>query len=334
MPGPEGQTGLGAKPERVCPIAFGRFACQGYPARSVAALEPGQCSRASYPRRMRDSLLSLPDGRSLAYTELGATDGPAVMYFHGAPTSRLDLATYDAEFVRRGLRVISPDRPGYGGSTPQPGRRLESWPTDMARLADHLLVETFACIGYSSGGPYALACAALLPDRVITAGVVAGVTDMGWEPAWVGFDKPEAELMAIGDETEAAAWCEAKYGAHGERFLDGEPDLPPADMAALADGSTSAGMFESVGESFRQGVIGYAQDVTVQGRPWTFDLAAAKAHVTVVHGDADTVVPTAHARHTVEVLPNASLVLLPEEWHFSIYRKIPDVIADLLSAAG
>jgi pimeloyl-ACP methyl ester carboxylesterase len=283
---------------------------------------------------MRDSLLSLPDGRSVAYTEFGAPDGLPVMYFHGAPTSRLDLAVYDAEFVGRGLRVISPDRPGYGGSTPQPGRGLEMWPTDLAQLADHLLVDTFACVGYSSGGPYAVACAALLPDRVSAAGVVAGVTDMGWEPAWDGFDKAEGELMAIGDEAAAAAWCEARYGVRGERFFDGEADLAPADTAALADEAISAGMFASVSESFRQGVTGYAQDVTVQGRPWKFDVSAVRAPVTLIHGDADTVVPVVHARHTAQMIATASLVLLPGEGHFSIYRRIPEVIAALVAPAG
>jgi pimeloyl-ACP methyl ester carboxylesterase len=158
----------------------------------------------------RDHSLRLPDGRTLAYTDLGTPNGPTIMYFHGAPSSRLDLALLglDVTFHELEVRVVSPDRPGYGGSSPRPGRRREDWPTDVAALADHLGVTRFAVMGASSGGAYAVACAALLPERVTSAGVIAGVTDMGWPPAWEGLDDNEAALMRIGDEAGAVAWCE------------------------------------------------------------------------------------------------------------------------------
>lgn len=83
------------------------------------------------------------------------------------------------------MRVVSPDRPGYGRSSPQPGRGFDDWPGDVAALAYHLGIERFAVMGASSGGPYVVACAALLPDRIADAAVVAGVTDMGW-PGYEG----------------------------------------------------------------------------------------------------------------------------------------------------
>jgi pimeloyl-ACP methyl ester carboxylesterase len=115
------------------------------------------------------------------------------------------------------VRVVSTDRPGYGGSSPQAGRGLADWPAHVAALADHLGVERFAVLGASSGGPYAVACAALLPDRVASAGVVCGVTDFGWTGAWDGYPEAESELMRIGDEAEAVAWCQARYGHDGSR---------------------------------------------------------------------------------------------------------------------
>lgn len=278
--------------------------------------------------------MNVPDGRTVAYTDLGAPDGPAVVYFHGAPTSRLDLVPYEAAFTDLGVRVISPDRPGYGGSTPRPGRRLDEWPDDIAALTSQLGIDRFGVIGYSSGGPYAAACAALLPDRVVAAGIVAGVTDMGWEPAWDGYDEAESEVMRLGDEAAAVAWCESRFGADGGRFLEGDSEWAPADLAVLEDGATAAAAFAAIGEAFRQGVGGYAQDVTVQGSPWTFDPGAVVVPVRVLHGEADTIVPVAHGRHTAEVVARASLVTWPEHGHLSIATEVPRLAADLVSASA
>jgi pimeloyl-ACP methyl ester carboxylesterase len=280
---------------------------------------------------VRDSLVTLTDGRAVAYTDIGAPDGAAVMYFHGAPTSRLDLVAYRDEFAGRGIRVISPDRPGYGGSSPHPGRTLEAWPDDVAELSDRLGVGSFTVIGYSSGGPYAVACAALLHERVVAAGVVAGVTDRGWAPAWDGYDETESELMRLADEDAAVAWCEARFGADGSRFLEGDTTWAPADLALLADEARAADMLATLRESFRQGVVGYAHDVTVQGRPWAFDPGAVVVPVRVFHGEADTLVPLAHSRHTAEVIAGADLVTWPEAGHLSIVTELPRLAAELVS---
>jgi pimeloyl-ACP methyl ester carboxylesterase len=158
------------------------------------------------------------------------------MYFHGAPSSRLDLTLFEDAFAARDVRVVSADRPGYGGSSPQPGRRREDWPADVAALADHLGIERFAVLGLSSGGPYAVVCAALLPDRVVAAGLVRGETDVGWPGAWDGYPENEGTLMRIGDEAEATAWCEQLYGPDGSSFMEGGlGELALADQAALAD---------------------------------------------------------------------------------------------------
>ena len=276
-----------------------------------------------------DTTMTLPDGRSLAYTDCGAPDGPLVVYFHGAPTSRLDLIGFEESFSTFGVRVISPDRPGYGRSSPRPGRGFNDWPRDVAALADHLGVERFAVMGASSGGPYVVACAALLPDRIAGAGVVAGVTDMGWPGAWEGYEIREATLMRLGDEAAAVRWCEEQYGSDGSRFLETGSEMAPADMAFLGDQAIAAGFITSIGEAFHQGVGGFAQDITVQGRPWPFDPSAITAPVRVLHGQADTLVPIAHGRHTADVIPGASLEAFPDHGHLSIFAEIPQLSADL-----
>lgn len=194
---------------------------------------------------------------------------------------------------------------------------------------DHLGVERFAVIGASSGGPYVVACAALLPERIVGAGVVAGVTDMGWPGAWEGYEVREATLMRIGDETAAARWCEEHFGPDGSKFLETGGEMAPADWAFLEDEAIATGFSTTIREAFYQGVGGFAQDVTVQGRPWPFDPSAITAPTRVLHGQADTMVPIAHGRHTADVIPGASLVPFPHHGHLSIFTEIPQLSADL-----
>ena len=265
--------------------------------------------------RMLDASVVLPDGRSLAYTDCGPNDGPLVFYFHGAPMSRLDLVGQETTFDVLGVRVVSPDRPGYGGSTPQPQRMMEDWPADVAALADHLDTERFAVLGMSSGGPYAVACAALLPGRVVSAAVVAGVTDMSWHAAWQGFTNDEATIMKLGSEEAAVRWCEEHFGRDGSGFLE--------------DRAEASGLLATFSEAFRQGVGGYAQDVMVQAKPWAFPFAAITVPVRVLHGDADMIVPIAHGQHTAALIPGATLETFPEHGHLSIMDEIPQLAADL-----
>lgn len=230
------------------------------------------------------------------------------------------------------VRVVSTDRPGFGGTTPQPGRAVVDWPTQVAALADHLGVERFAVLGASAGAPYAVACAALLRDRVVSAGVVCGVTDFGWPGAWEGYPPDEVELMRSGTEAVATAWCEERFGADGSRFTEaGFGALVPADEALLADPHLAGGLATTISEAFRQGVSGYAQDVLLQGRAWPFDPAAIVAPVWVLHGEADTFVPVAHAHHTADVVPGARLVTRPGHGHISILAEIPRLAADLVA---
>lgn len=277
--------------------------------------------------------MALPDGRTLAYTDIGVLDGPVAFYFHGAPGSRLELAALDGAFAAAGLRVITADRPGYGGSTPLPGRTTADWADDVAALADHLGVERFVVIGLSSGGPYAMACASLLGDRVTGAVVAAGNTDMTWPPASDGYLQSELDIMAMDDEEAAVAWCTERYGSDGSGFFDGEGelDLGDVDNAWLADEVNLGSLMTTMGEAFRQGVVGYAHDITVQGRAWTFDPAAITAQTIVVHGADDRLVPIEHSRHTASLIPSAEQRVLPGVGHLSLLDRLPGLGAELVA---
>lgn len=276
-----------------------------------------------------DESVMLPDGRIIAFTIIGDPVGPTVCYHHGAPGGRLELLGLDAAFVAAGVRVISPDRPGYGGSTPVPGRTTDAWPEDVAALADHLGVERFAVMGLSSGGPYAVACASLLDDRVVGAVVAAGNTDMSWPPARNGYLDSELTIMALENADAAVAWCAERYGADGSKFFEGEMDLGATDNAFLADDANATALFTAMGEAFRQGVVGYAHDIWVQGRPWSFDPSAIRCPVIVAHGEDDQLVPLAHSAHTAELIPGAELRFLPGVGHLSLIDEFPALAAEL-----
>ncbi|MCU0267735.1 MAG: alpha/beta hydrolase [Acidimicrobiales bacterium] len=282
---------------------------------------------------MRDTVLATDDGRRLGFVDLGDPDGACVCYCHGAPSCRLALVPFDQDFRAQGLRVLAADRPGYGASSPRPGRTLAQWPADVVALLDAAGVERAVVVGHSSGGPYALACAALAPDRVAAVVVVAGSTDPTWTDAWDGFDPLELELMRAPDEATALARAVERCGPHGERFLEASTLDPSApDLAFLTDPVLGAALAAHLAESFRQGIGGYAQDVFVQGRPWPFDPASILARVLVVHGDADSMVPLAHSRHTAEVIPGAELVVAAGHGHLSITRELPLLLASVVKS--
>lgn len=284
---------------------------------------------------MKDSRITLSDGRSLAFSDVGDASGSTVFYFHGAPTSRLFLVHWEMEFASRGLRVVSPDRPGYGGSSPQPGRTMSDWPTDVAGLANALGIDRFIVAGQSSGGPYAVACAALLPNRVSGAVVIAGVTDMAWPEAWDGFFEAEIAVMRVPDEQSATARCEELFGADGGGLLGSSgPELPEPDMAFFSDEKRANAMLASMTEAFRQGVGGYAQDMVLQGRAWSFAPSAITTPAIVAHGELDTIIPLAHSRHTADLIPGASLRILPGHGHLTISAEIPGLCAELIQTLG
>ncbi len=281
---------------------------------------------------MKDSTVEVSDGRTLAYTDMGDAGGAPLFFFHGAPTTRFRLLDFEDQFAAHGIRVISPDRPGYGGSSPQPGRSMTDWPGDVVAIADSLGVERFIVVGHSSGGPYAVACAAVLGERVTAGLTVGGVTDMGWFGAWEGVPAQEAELMRQPTEEAATAWCVERYGEDGMGFFEASPfPLPEPDAAYFADESPDSARVRAAVEAWRQGVVGYAHDIHVQAQPWSFDPDNISVPMLILHGDGDTLLSLAHSQHTTEVIPGAELRILPGHGHFTILGELPMLAQELVS---
>jgi pimeloyl-ACP methyl ester carboxylesterase len=280
---------------------------------------------------MKDAQINVADGRTIAYTDIGETSWPCVFFFHGAPMSRLHLGYLEQRFRAERIRVISPDRPGDGNSSPQRRRSLLDWSVDVAGLADALGIDRFIVAGHSSGGPYAVACAALLSARVSASIVLAGVTDMGWPGAWQGYIESEQQLMRFADEDSAVAWCVERFGGDGHAFLSAtEFEFSEPDHALFADDRTNAALVSAIAEAFRQDVVGYAQDMIVQGRPWAFDPAGIVVPVHIVHGGLDTLVPLSHSRHTADVIHGSTLKVLPGHGHLSVVAELAGIAVGLV----
>ena len=276
--------------------------------------------------------LVLPGGRRLAYAITGDPAGRPVFYFHGWPASRLEAAVVDE--LDLPVRLIAPDRPGYGGSAPQPGRRLLDWPADVAALADHLGIGRFHVVGVSGGAPYAAACAAML-DRVDGAALISAV------PPLTGRYAPSREVMG------GALWRLRQVGRHAwagwalaavvrlavkagvldpRRALEAGLSRRDAACVTPALGLKITGSWR---EGLRHGVAGAVSDARIYAADWGFDLAAVRRPVSLWHGRQDAVVP-------VGTLPAYAAMparrhILEDEGHYSLpLTKAGDILADLV----
>ena len=275
------------------------------------------------------------DGRQLAWEESGHPDGPPVFLFHGTPGSRL---THDPYGRPLRARLITPDRPGYGESSPHPARRLVDWAGDVCTIADHLGIDRFHVVGISGGGPHALVCAALLPDRVIGAATVCAVGPLDWEGADEGMmpSNVAANEAARTDPDAVFGIGQLMAGAilaDVEAALDmSGPDQPQIDRDTIATPEVRAMMGPSLVEAMRQGGDAYAVEMIMLVQPWGFDLADIRVPVRMWHGEFDVNVPVAHAHHMASRIPTAQLTVLPEHGHMSLAIATTELLSELFPA--
>jgi pimeloyl-ACP methyl ester carboxylesterase len=256
--------------------------------------------------------LALPDGRTLRVYDTGPVRDRSelvVLWHHGTSQLGTPLVPLLPASAELGIRWVSYDRPAYGGSSELPGRTVASSAADAAEVADQLGIERFAVLGTSGGGPSALACAALLPDRVVAAGCLAGLAP--FEAA--GLDWFAG--MAADGELELRLACEGrpaleKYFEHAE--FDGDVMFTPADRAVLRD------QWSWLGTNGDDGVDGMIDDDLSYVKPWGFELAQVGAPVLLLHGEDDLIVPIAHSRWLAQQLPRAELSVHPGDGHVSI----------------
>jgi pimeloyl-ACP methyl ester carboxylesterase len=268
--------------------------------------------------------VTMPDGRHLAYEEYGDPEGTPVLSFHGGLSSRLDAAPADTAARALGVRVVSPDRPGIGRSTFQPGRRLLDWPADVVALTDALEIDRFAVMGWSCGGPYAAACAARMRDRVTAVGLLSSAVPLDLVGTTKGLSRDDRILLFLVQRAPwlASALLRISIGDATERRLYREirRSFPAVDRAALEERGSIVDAVAFVKESMRQGTAGCLQDYRIFGDPWDFELEEVTAPVHIWEGAEDNTGPPEYRELLLRHLPQAQLCLVPGEGHLSLLQ--------------
>lgn len=269
--------------------------------------------------------LTLRDGRRLVVHDSADSTDPGrltLLWHHGSPQTGSILEPLLAAAGPRDIRLLGYGRPSYGGSSPSVGRDVASAADDVRQLIDALGIEHLAVMGASGGGPHALACAALLPDRVSGAVTLAGIA-----PPSDAFDWYDGMAAPGGLRAAASGWAARATFAETDEF--DESSFVAPDWAALqgdwADLGRDAGRAEAAGPD---GLID--DDVAFAG-PWGFDVTSITRPVLVVQGGQDRVVPASHGRWLAAAIPGAELWFRPDDGHVSILREVPQALDWLLA---
>jgi pimeloyl-ACP methyl ester carboxylesterase len=278
----------------------------------------------------RDVEVRAPDGRRLFAEVSGAGDGPVVLFHHGTPGSRRCFEGQLRESAERGLRHVCYSRPGYEGSDRQPGRSFADCAADTAAVADALGVEAFHVIGYSGGGPHALACAALLPARVLSTTSFGGVAPhdaegLDWM-AGAGEENLEEFAALEAGDAELEGFIRAALAEMAE--IGSGEDVVAALGGLLADAdrdSLRGPLLDHEVDAWsrigREDVWGWFDDDQATFADWGFELSQIPGRVRLWHGTDDRMVPAANAEWVAGRLSDAELRLLPGEGHISLLAR-------------
>ncbi len=278
---------------------------------------------------MRELDLELPDGRTLHAYDTGpvGSDGLVVVWHHGTPNVGAPPEPLFPISERLGIRWIGYDRPGYGGSTRRRGRDVASAAAEVAAVVDALGGDRFAVVGHSGGGPHALACAALLGERVRGVVVVSGLAPYGM----AGLDYFGGMASAgVASLKAALGGIDAKE-RHEASAADDDIGFIAADHAALA--GDWAWFNDIVRRGFEHGPGGLVDDDIAYVTPWGFGIEDVAAPTLLIHGKDDRVVPSSHAAWVAERLPAGELWLRPGDGHISVLREGPAALGWLVEHA-
>jgi pimeloyl-ACP methyl ester carboxylesterase len=285
-----------------------------------------------------DNVLLLPDGRRLGYASYGADDGWPVLFFHGIPGSRHSAHSAGLVGDSHGARVIAFDRPGYGLSDPQPGREIHDWPHDVADALDVLGIDRFSLFGYSGGGPFALATAAAMPDRVAS---LTNVSAMGpldtTEAAAMLTRRQKLERFVVAHLSPLVRWQTAGLARQVHRdvatFLHNRMTVSPAaDRVLLEDAAINAVMRQDLRSSMRQGGGTLAHELRLMARPWGFNIEDVRAPMQLWHGSADDIVPLWLAESVAARLPHAKRRFVSDAAHLLMLSHMTAIIEQLLAS--
>lgn len=281
--------------------------------------------------------------RSITVYEDGAPTGPAILYHHGTPAAGGPYTTWVDDALGRGARLISYDRPGYGGSSAVPGRTVADAAADSAAIMDALGIDDFVTWGISGGAPHALACAALLPDRVSAVACLGGIAP---------FDAPglnyfrgmgEDNLIELGLTMAGREHLEPYLQSTAEQMLAATALQMTEEFASLVSPPDRVALESGVAEywaqvlptTFAAGTAGWLDDDFAFLAPFGFALDTIAVPSLVVHGHQDQFVPVDHGDWLARIIPGAEPWISAEQGHLSLITSvIPDVHAWLLEHAA
>ncbi|HEY0002403.1 MAG TPA: alpha/beta hydrolase [Actinoplanes sp.] len=286
--------------------------------------------------------IELPVGRTLEYLVEGPPGGLPLVMHHGTPSGAVRFAPLFDAAVRQGMRIILHSRPGYGGSSPSPGRRIADVAADVSAILDEEGAAHFVTLGWSGGGPHALACAALLPGRCLGAATIAGVAPHDA----VGLDW----LAGMGHENIAEFGAAARGVTDLDQFLaETAADLievKPADVVTAFGDLLSEVDRKALTDEFAEylaassryavsaGIAGWREDDLAFLAGWGFRPQDIRIPVTIWQGEDDRMVPPAHGHWLAAHLPGAEAHLLPGEGHLSLFTDIDGILRQLLAHAS
>jgi pimeloyl-ACP methyl ester carboxylesterase len=275
----------------------------------------------------------LHDGRMLAYAEYGKHQGAPVLFCHGTPGSRLgitpEMATTAATL---GMRLIVPDRPGYGLSDPWPDRSLVDWPHDVAALMDALGISEFGVVGFSVGGIHALACARSLPNRVTGVALAGAFAQNLLEPEVAATLSPAVAqaLSQARDDPDGLLQALAPLAQAPEQLFAMMVDtvsLP--DQQVLKQQDVSEAIRSDCREGLHQGVAAILQDYRFAVGGWGIALEGIVVPVDIWQGLADINAPPAMSEYLAKQLPHCRVHHLPGEGHLCLFTHWADVLTRL-----
>lgn len=264
-----------------------------------------------------DGSVRTESGHRVAYAQMGQFDGPPLFYFHGVPGSRLDFdqPVNRAALDKSGVRLIGIDRPGFGRSTHRAGRRYCDWPIDVLAVADELGIDRFGILAYSTGGPYAVACALSFPERLTFVGIVSGIGPAETPRRREGMPRIIVTAIGLSRKVPAVARWVVKHTSPKRFSRQFDEGLAPVDRDLYRDPDVRQATINCFAEATRNGPDGYVEEFRLMGTPSGLNYTAVQCPIRLWHGDADATVPAHHAKYAAGLLPNANLELLPGVGH-------------------